>query len=147
MDGASDALFRISIPASLGGFEIARLKARRFLLNHAVGEGTIAAVELVLEESVTNTIRYGYERDCGLRWIHLGMTLDDDGVNIELEDDAHEFNPLLPPDPVTPPSLAGTEIGGLGLLMIRRTASALSYSRVNGHNRLSAKVATVVAAR
>ena len=58
MPVASPSLL-IPMVADIGGLEIARLQVRQFLKNNAVGEHALAAVELVLEEATTNTLRYG----------------------------------------------------------------------------------------
>src|SRR5687768_6495965 len=117
-----DALprIRLDVAANLGGFEIARLNARRFLVENGIDAETVAVVELVLEECITNTLQYGYETT-GLHWIGLELTLHASAVELAIEDDARGFDPTTAPEPALPRSLEEARVGGLGLLMVRRS--------------------------
>jgi serine/threonine-protein kinase RsbW len=134
---------RVPMAANLGGFEIARLQARRFLLAQGLDETTLHTVELVLEECVTNTLRYGYG-ETGLRWIELEFVLRPDTVELSIEDDARGFDPLSVPEPELPRTLEEARVGGLGLLMVRRATTELRYARLPGRNRLTACIARAV---
>ena len=130
----------IPMAADIGGLEIARLQARQFLENNAVDEHAVAAVELVLEEAITNTLRYGYE-GTGLREVEIDLQVDLDEVQVLIVDDAKPFDPLEVDAQLLPDSLDDAQVGGLGLLMIRNTASRMSYERREGKNRFSLTIA------
>jgi len=53
-------------------------------------------------------------------------------VMVTITDAAPLFNPLLVPEPDTSLPLEEREIGGLGLLFVRRTADCFSYRQVRG---------------
>ena len=125
--------------ADIGGLEIARLQARQFLENNAVDEHAVAAVELVLEEAITNTLRYGYDGS-GPREIEIDLQVDLDEVQVLIVDDAKPFDPMEVDAQLLPDSLDDAQVGGLGLLMIRNTASRMSYERREGQNRFSLTV-------
>lgn len=129
------AELRQSLAADIGGFEAARLRGTAFLQAQGVDARTIASVELVAEEALTNTLRYGY-RETGLRLIELVLTVHQGTIEILIEDDGMPFDPLSAPEPELPTSLDEARIGGLGLLMIRRSTSAMRYERRDGRNRL-----------
>lgn len=131
---AGEAL-RLWLAADIGGLEAARLRLAAHLQAQAVEARTVAAFELVLEEALTNTLRYGY-RDTGLRWIDLVVEVLPDDVLLTIEDDGVPFDPLAVPPPELPRSLEQARVGGLGLLMIRRSTRAMDYERVAGRNRL-----------
>ena len=139
MPVASPSLL-IPMTADIGGLEIARLQARQFLENNAVDEHALAAVELVLEEAITNTLRYGYEGS-GLREIQIDLQVDLDEVQVVIVDDAKPFDPLEVDAQLLPDSLDDAQVGGLGLLMIRNTASRMSYEWREGQNRFSLTIA------
>ena len=139
MPVASPSLL-IPMAADIGGLEIARLQARQFLENNAVDEHAVAAVELVLEEAITNTLRYGYDGR-GLHWIEIDLQVDLDEVQVQIVDDAKHFDPLEVEAQVLPDSLDDAQVGGLGLLMIRNTASRMSYERREGQNRFYLTIA------
>lgn len=126
------------------GLEIARLQARQFLENNGVDEHALAGVELVLEEAATNVLRYGYK---GLppaeRWIEIDLQVDLDEVHVLLVDDGKPFDPLDEGAVLLPDTLDDAQVGGLGLLMIRNTASRLAYERREGKNRLTMTIARI----
>ena len=124
----------IPMSADIAGLEIARQQARQFLLNNAVDEHALAAVELVLEEAVTNVVRYGYDNPVG-HIIDIDLQVDLDEVQILIVDDGRPFDPLDSGGLLLPDSLEDAQVGGLGLLMIRNTANTMSYERRDGQNR------------
>lgn len=131
---------QLSMAANLGGLELARLKCRQFLQAQQIEQATLDVFELVLEECVTNTLQYGYA-ETGLRWIELAVSLGERHLELRIEDDAAAFDPLAHPEPALPSTLDDARVGGLGLLMVKRSAEALTYSRQGGRNRLVARIA------
>ena len=127
----------IPVMPDIAGLEIARLQAHQFLTNNAVDEHAVAAVELVLEEAVTNTLRYGYAPEQTSRAIEIDLQIDMDEVQVLIVDDGRAFDPLDSGVVLLPDSLDDAQVGGLGLLMIRNTASRMSYERRDGHNRFA----------
>ena len=135
MPTASPSLL-IPMAADIAGLEIARLQARQFLENNAVDEHALASVELVLEEAISNTLRYGYEDD-RQHSIEIDLQIDLDEIQVLIVDDGKPFDPLEGDAVLLPDSLDDAQVGGLGLLMIRNTASRMSYERRDGCNRFS----------
>ena len=127
----------IPVMADIPGLEIARLQARQFLTNNAVDEHAVAAVELVLEEAITNTLRYGYGPDQDGRAIEIDLQIDLDEVQVLIVDNGKAFDPMDSGGVLLPDSLDDAQVGGLGLLMIRNTASRMSYERRDEHNRFA----------
>ena len=121
----------IPLAADIVGLEIARLQARQFLENNAVDEHALASVELVLEEAISNTLRYGYEDDTS-HTIDIDLQIDLDEIQVLIVDDGKPFDPLEGDAVLLPDSLDDAQVGGLGLLMIRNTASRMSYERRDG---------------
>lgn len=132
----------IPMTADIGGLEIARLQARQFLENNAVDEHTVAGVELIIEEAVTNTLRYGYEvTDAEEHLVELDLQIEPHEVRILIVDDAKPFDPMDADALLLPETLDDAQVGGLGLLMIRNTASSMAYERREGFNRFLLTVA------
>ena len=126
----------IPMTADIGGLEIARLQARQFLENNHVDEHTVAGVELVIEEAVTNTLRYGYEvTDADEHTIELDLQIEPAEVRLLIVDDAKAFDPMDADAILLPETLDDAQVGGLGLLMIRNTTSRMAYERLDGRNR------------
>ena len=120
----------IPMTADIGGLEIARLQARQFLENNHVDEHTVAGVELVIEEAVTNTLRYGYEvTDAEEHTIELDLQIEPAEVRLLIVDDAKAFDPMDADAILLPETLDDAQGGGLGLLMSRTTASSMAVAR------------------
>ena len=58
--------------------------------------------------------------------------IDAQAFTVTLADQAPAFNPMLVPEPDISLSIEERQIGGLGLLFVRRTADSLAYERVAG---------------
>ena len=103
----------IPMTADIAGLEIARLQARQFLQNNDVDEHALAAVELVLEEALTNVVRYGYDNAEG-HIIEIDLQVDLDEVQILIVDDAKPFDPLDSGGVLLPDTPGRRTGGGLG---------------------------------
>lgn len=133
-----DSTRSIAFKNEIAELASARRALRDFLRDHGAGEPAQYAVDLVLEELVGNTIRYGYEEGSqGRREIRVELSVADGRISFESSDDARPFDPTIHPEPEAAPSVAAAPIGGLGISMVRRLVSAMSYRREGGRNRLS----------
>ncbi len=109
---------------------------RAYLLAAGIDQPLRYAVDLALEELVSNTIRYGYG-DVDQHEIRVQVTLTDDEVRVTIEDDAAPFDPTRMPEPPRPTSLADAPAGGRGILMVRRMIDDMRYQRADGRNTLT----------
>jgi anti-sigma regulatory factor (Ser/Thr protein kinase) len=90
------------------------------------------AINLVIEESLMNTIQHGYD-DEKEHLITLQVTLNPDEVVLRFEDDAREFNPLATPRIEKSEGLLDSA-KGLGIHLVRNMMNAMAYSRENDKN-------------
>jgi len=95
--------------------------------------------QLAVEELGTNIIKYGYD-DPNEHIIHVRAVSEQDVFRIYLEDDGHEFNPCLTPDPDPSLSLEERTPGGWGLSLVRRMLAGMDYERRGNRNVLSVLV-------
>ena len=90
-------------------------------------------VRLAIEELATNWIKYG----CLETREHL-MTFDlrhtADRLILKVTDDGAPFNPLDAPIPPTDQPLEERDLGGLGILLLRKMADHMSYEHRDGMN-------------
>ena len=93
-------------------------------------------LNLVLEELVTNIIFYGYE-DQNKHEITVVVILDNKMINIQLEDDGREFDPLSIPEPDINLAIEDRKIGGLGIHFVRKIMDKIDYKRLDNRNRLT----------
>ncbi|MBP5638924.1 MAG: SpoIIE family protein phosphatase [Victivallales bacterium] len=89
---------------------------------------------IALDEIISNIIRCSNASGISLS---LRLTHAPDGVIISISDDGRPFNPLKVPSPDTSLSLQDRPIGGLGILLLRKTMDNLFYRYARGCNILT----------
>lgn len=96
------------------------------------------AMNLALEELVTNTIFYGYA-DKLPHFIRLDFQVQDEGlIRIVLTDDGKPFNILNVSTPQTMDKPAEErDIGGLGIHFVKTLMKRIEYERSDGKNILT----------
>ena len=95
-----------------------------------------ARVKLMVaaDEIFSNIVRYSG----ATRWsMDVGLTHHPDGVRLIFTDDGKPFDPLSRRDPDTTLRAEEREIGGLGILIVKKTMSPVTYKRRNGMNILT----------
>lgn len=132
----------LHVEPTMAGFARAAADFRT-ALESAGGDGrAMFRAELVFEEIVTNVIRHG-RRDDRPPSIDVAVTCSGDEIVLTFEDDGRPFDPLQRPDPVPPTSIEDAPLGGLGVMMVRKTASRIAYERTaDDRNRLTVAVAS-----
>ena len=128
----------ISLPARLASVEAARQWLLQQLEGTDVAPAELFRIELVLEELVMNVARHGHPSpavDDGSS-LRLGAQRQGDHLLLCLEDDGIPFDPVASPLPVAPASLAEAPVGGLGLVLVHKSARSLRHERVGDLNRL-----------
>jgi anti-sigma regulatory factor (Ser/Thr protein kinase) len=106
-----------------------------FLAEYSLSAGAMFRVDLVLEEIVTNVVKYGYEEGREPS-VEVGLIILENTVRLEFEDAGREFNPLHAPEPPDPTQPEDIPIGGRGLQLLRGIIQSGEYRRESGHNRL-----------
>lgn len=119
--------------------EIHRLAglAERFGQAQQLSEDDVLAINLVLDEVVTNVIDHGFDGIDGEPEIRLTMTLEGRDLTIRVEDNGKAFDPLqaAPPDLDLP--LEDRPVGGLGIHIVRSVMNTVEYDRRGGRNLLT----------
>jgi len=136
--GASRLQLRLA--SDCEALEPARQAVLDFLAPHALNPRTIFNVELVLEETLSNQIKYAFNGAAG-RSIELTVQVDADRVAMRFEDDGVAFDPLRARAPVLPSAIEEAVPGGLGLMLVRKFAQSVDYERRDGRNCLTIAVA------
>jgi serine/threonine-protein kinase RsbW len=127
------------VPTTLD--EVARSieEVNRFLEGCEVAPRVMYTVNLVLEEVLTNILKYAH-RDGKSHQIDLTVELNDEHVAIICSDDGHPFDPLSIPVPDLSLPIAEREPGGLGIHLVRKSCHSLEYRRNEGKNILKMHV-------
>jgi anti-sigma regulatory factor (Ser/Thr protein kinase) len=104
-----------------------------FLEPRSLPPRTVYAFNLVLEEILTNIVKYAFEdtRDHDITvWIGMGEA----ELLVRCTDDGMEFNPALAPPPEFKCNIMDSKEGGLGLHLVRQSVDSMEYCRVAGKN-------------
>jgi serine/threonine-protein kinase RsbW len=124
--------------ATVAGLEEAGSALRALLDAHHV-EGTPRYnVELAFEEVATNIVRYGFPAGD----VEVALGFDNDEIILTFEDDGVPFDPRGQPAPALPTSIDEAQVGGLGLVLVRKVLTRMSYERTPQHrNHLTLAIA------
>ncbi|MEP6668097.1 MAG: ATP-binding protein [Chthoniobacter sp.] len=90
-------------------------------------------IDLVCDELITNTIKYGYD-DTKEHEIGVHVSVQPTEIVIELKDDGHPFNPLESATPDTNLAMQERPIGGLGIHLLREMMDRCEYRHTDGKN-------------
>ena len=126
----------IRIAADLREIERLNRLVRQFGELHEVPSRTLYAVNLALDEIVTNVVLYGFENAEGQEVLIHIFTADGE-LDASVTDGGREFNPVTVPLPNLSATLAERDIGGLGIHLVRSLMDHVTYERVDGRNILT----------
>ncbi len=94
----------------------------------------LATLMVAADEIFANIVRYSGATGWSLKVERLRFP---DAVRLILCDDGKPFDPLRQRDPDTTLDAADRTIGGLGILIVKKTMSPVTYARQNGRNVLT----------
>jgi len=125
LEGARSVTLRI--PAKAEYITLCRLALTGLAQVRAIGDDTMADLQLALTEAVSNSVRHAY-RSIGGGHVDVTYELGHDRIGIEVIDDGAGF------DPDESPSFEGDELseGGLGIAIIRAIADEFEIDSAPG---------------
>ncbi len=91
------------------------------------------ALNLSMDELLTNTISYGYDDDAEHR-IDIAVRMEGNAVVVEITDDAKPFDPAEAAQPDTSLPIEDRPIGGLGIFLVHEMMDGFEYRRGEGRN-------------
>jgi anti-sigma regulatory factor (Ser/Thr protein kinase) len=99
------------------------------------------AIDIAAEELFANVCHYAYPDaapdEPGEARIEFEYEASPPTLTVTISDDGVPYNPLEKPDAVTPDDIRDVPIGGLGILMAKRSVDGMRYERVDGSNVLT----------
>jgi len=99
-----------------------------------------AKLNVVVEEIFANIVNYAYPEGNGNVLVELAK--DDDFVELTFKDKGIPYNPLKNEEPDITLSASDRQIGGLGILIVKKTMDFVYYKFENGQNILTIKMYT-----
>ncbi len=107
-----------------------------FALKAGLSDKDLFALQIVVEELVTNVIDYG-EVPVGEHAATVDLTAQDGLLTIVIRDRGKEYNPLLREDPDVTLPAEERPIGGLGVHFCKKLTDTQDYERRDGCNVLT----------
>ena len=119
---------RLTLRSSLS--DLARVSPwiEHLAAQYAIPDNTQFAMNLCLEEVLSNVIRHGYAGQPGRPMLVQFASSPRDGYfTFVVEDEAPLFDPLAVPEPPVPRTIDEARVGGNGLRLLRHFADTLEY--------------------
>ncbi len=95
------------------------------------------AISVALEEVFINVAHYAYPDGNGTAKVSISIDPTTDEMTCILRDSGMAFNPLTQEEPDITLPVEQREVGGLGILIVKKTMDFVEYSRENGENILT----------
>ncbi len=126
----------IRLPAEVREIERLNRLVRQFGELHEIPSRALYAVNLALDEVVTNVVLYGFETSAGQE-VAVRVETTGDDLRSEVVDAGREFNPLNAPVPDLTVALEERALGGLGIHLARSLMDRVEYRRDGAKNVLT----------
>ncbi len=104
------------------------------LSHETMDSETRTTVLLVIDELVSNLLKYGFQPGPDQR-SYVRIQVDDDRLEIELKDNGRPFNPLVQPKPdLVGKGLPDRSVGGLGVYLVLKMMDETEYEWIEPWN-------------
>ena len=130
---SDDHVLEIAIANELQEIVGASEKIDAFCEERELSPEIAYAVNLSIDEILTNTISYGYEDDESHR-IEIIVRLEADALVVVIVDDSAPFDLSETPEADVEATLEDRAVGGLGLFLVHQMMDKVEYERVEGRN-------------
>ena len=132
---SSHAELTMSTAATLEGLDQVTGAFDEFSSTHGIPDAARRAIQIVLDELLSNTARYG---KVGGRepTVDVGFRIDGGTLQVEIVDDGVPFDPLGREEPDTTLPVEERPIGGLGVMLVTRLVDEIRYEREGSRNRV-----------
>src|SRR5437868_2794635 len=128
----------IRLPIDLKEIEHLNRIVRQFGDLHEVPGRTLYAVNLALDEIVTNIMLHGFADPAGQQ-VEARLVVREGQITAEVEDGGRAFNPLDAPLPNLSAPLDERSLGGLGIHLVKSLMDRVEYRRDGEKNVLTVR--------
>jgi len=104
-----------------------------FCEKHQLNEDIVFALDLCIEELITNIIKYAYSVRAK-HTIQVDLDLLEGQLILEIRDEGRPFDPTKIPEPDLNVPLEERAIGGLGIHLVRNYVNSMHYRREGNQN-------------
>jgi serine/threonine-protein kinase RsbW len=106
-----------------------------FCARNAAPENKLYSIQLIIEELVTNIIKYGNGE-----MIAIELKAGTARLKLTITDNSAPFNPLEAASPELGLDAEERRVGGLGLFLVGKMVKSLNYEHQDGCNILTAEI-------
>ncbi len=128
---------RVNLPARLSELHSLTKMVEDFGDANKLPVAKVFAVNLELDELISNTVIHGTFEDGIDPQIDIHLKVQCDILILTVEDNGAMFNPTMDTEPEISSALEARKVGGLGLHLVKELADRVSYDFVGGKNRLT----------
>jgi anti-sigma regulatory factor (Ser/Thr protein kinase) len=128
---------RLVLDSRLEALKVVEPWVNSLAAEYAIPDKTRFAMDLCLEEALSNVIRHGYGNEPG-HVIRVEFAKEAGAMTFTIEDSAPPFAPPEDVDlPQAPTSIEEVKPGSMGIPLMRKFAGFLKYERLADANRLT----------
>ena len=127
----------LTVPATLENLEIVTGFIHERLKLAGCPAKLMTQMDLAVEEIYVNIARYAYHPEIGQATVRCAVGGNPLQVTIQFLDSGKPFDPLAKPDADTTLSAEERDIGGLGILMVKKSMDDVVYEYRDGCNILT----------
>lgn len=93
-----------------------------------------AQIDIAIDELFGNIVRYAYHPEVGSATVQVEVTKEPLAVVITFIDQGKPYDPLAKEDPNVTLSAEEREIGGLGIYIVKKSMTDITYEYKDGRN-------------
>ena len=97
------------------------------------------AIDVAVDELFSNIAHYAYNPDTGFATVKVDVVREPLAVEITFVDNGVPYDPLAKVDPDISQSVKDRPIGGMGILIVKKSMDAVGYEYRDGKNILTIK--------
>ena len=109
------------------------------LEEYGCGRNAQMAIDVAVDELFANIAHYAYNPETGYATVKVDVIKDPLSVEVTFIDDGKPYDPLAKADPDTTQSIEERQIGGMGILIVKKSMDAVDYEYKDGKNILTIK--------
>ncbi len=109
------------------------------LEDYGCGRRERIAIDVAIDELFANIANYAYNPATGYATVRVDVVKNPLAVEITFIDNGKAYDPLSREDPDTTLSAEERPIGGLGIMIVKKTMDTVHYEYKNGKNILTIK--------
>ena len=109
------------------------------LEEYGCGKKEKMSIDVAIDELFANIAHYAYNPSTGYATVRVDVLNDPLSVEVTFIDNGVQYDPLAKEDPDTTLSAEERPIGGLGILIVKKTMDAVNYEYKDGKNILTIK--------